>query len=104
MCRHVTGAKIYPLLARVAQAVLTIPNSNADYERVFSMIKKKIQIENRLELAAETIAALLSCKLDHDSKCYEFQPNNYMITLANQRTNGPVTAHLRSAAYTNKHV
>ena len=27
-----------------------------------------------------------------------------MITFLNQRTNGPVNAHLRSAAYTNKHV
>ena len=27
-----------------------------------------------------------------------------LIKLENQRTNGPVNAHLRSAAYTNKHV
>ena len=30
---------------------------------------------------------------------------NYLISIfCNQRTNGPVNAHLRSAAYTNKHV
>ena len=52
-----------PLLACVAQAVLTIPNSNADCERVFSMIKK-IQTGNISELASDSIAALLSCKLN----------------------------------------
>ena len=85
MCSHVTGAKIYPLLGRVTQAVLTIPNSNADCERVFSMVKK-IQTENRSELAGETVAALLSCKLNHDSKCFEFQPNSEMLTLAKNAT------------------
>ena len=33
-----------------------------------------------------------------------FDPRSMIGRIYNQRTNGPVNAHLRSAAYTNKHV
>ena len=46
-----------------------------------------------------------SIMLEVKTKCvdqhYAF---NFTIGNINQRTNGPVNAHLRSAAYTNKHV
>ena len=35
---------------------------------------------------------------------YKMQSLDFLFRLLNQRTNGPVNAHLRSAAYTNKHV
>ena len=41
-----------------------------------------------------------SCDLDY--LCTRWFP--LPIDASNQRTNGPVNAHLRSAAYTNKHV
>ena len=37
------GIKLFPKLSSVALLVLTLPHSNADEERVFSLIKKTRQ-------------------------------------------------------------
>ena len=44
----------YPNLSKLALACVVLPNSNADSERIFSMLKK-IQTEHRSELANDTI-------------------------------------------------
>jgi hypothetical protein len=47
----------YPNLSKLALACVVLPNSNADSERIFSMLKK-IQTEHRSELANELYAHL----------------------------------------------
>ena len=39
-------------------------------------------------------------------RCFQCLLNSdiHVILFTNQRTNGPVNAHLRSASYTNKHI
>ena len=50
-----------------------------------------------LMLQAQTIMVI--CRFHDGRSCMYDDLDN-----PNQRTNGPVNAHLRSAAYTNKHV
>ena len=47
----------YPNLSKLALACVVLPNSNADSERIFSMLKK-IQTEHRSELVNELYAHL----------------------------------------------
>ena len=49
MTNKVTKDPRFPLLSRLATAMLTIPNSNGDCERVFSMVRK-IQTDYRSDM------------------------------------------------------
>ncbi|KAL5012296.1 hypothetical protein ScPMuIL_010847 [Solemya velum] len=68
--KTVTGKLQFPQLSTLAQALLTIPNSNADSERTFSIVRK-IHTESRNSMNNETLCALLSVKINNDSHCYE---------------------------------
>ncbi|XP_053396898.1 uncharacterized protein LOC123551437 [Mercenaria mercenaria] len=70
MRNKITGKSRFPTLTRLACALLTIPNSNADCERTFSCVRK-VQTELRSDLDSTTITALLSCKIIRDRKCYD---------------------------------
>ena len=62
-------------------------------------------VENLSMQYTEKISAVKIEKFIRKKKEVIFQ--NFALFLSknkNQRTNGPVTAHLRSAVYTNKHV
>lgn len=58
----------YPNLSVVMKALLCIPHSNAQSERVFSMLKK-IYTDQRSDLCKETINALLSVKMNTKECC-----------------------------------
>lgn len=60
----------YPCLSAFIQALLVIPHSNAQSERVFSMLKK-IFTEHRSSLSQESITSLLSIKLNNPSCCFD---------------------------------
>ena len=47
---------------------------------------------------------LLRVHTVHCNSCFLLICDSVTLVSRNQRTNGPVNAHLRSAAYTNKHV
>ena len=53
----VTGKQLYPLLSKIGLAMVIIPNSNADCERTFSMVRK-VQRELRSDLENDTLCAL----------------------------------------------
>ena len=50
--------------------LLTIPISNADAERGFSILRKK-HTDQRSNLSQSTIIALMSIKFNADSYCYD---------------------------------
>ncbi|XP_063436782.1 uncharacterized protein LOC134718215 [Mytilus trossulus] len=83
MTNRITGTPRFPLLSKIVSAVCTIPNSNADCERTFSMLKK-IHTDTRSSLDNSTLCALLTVKLNTNSKCYSFQPTKEQLKTAKQ--------------------
>ena len=63
------GTLRFPNLAKLAKCILTLPLSNADTERVFSIVKK-IVTSYRTDLEQTTLCALVSCKLNSDCNCW----------------------------------
>jgi hypothetical protein len=58
----------YSNLARLAKILLVLPHSNADPERLFSMLGK-IETQSRSLLSPST-CDLLTVKMNHDAPCY----------------------------------
>ena len=79
------GETRFPTLTQVMVAVLSLPHSNADCERAFSVVRK-IHTECRQSLGADTLTALLQCKMNQDCACYEFNVTTDMVTLAKHAT------------------
>ncbi len=74
-------------LSKLAKVVLVLPHSNADPERLFSMVRK-IQTELRRNLDPSTVCDLLSVKINNDNVCYENKHlmNDSLIVAAKQAT------------------
>ena len=79
------GAVRFPLLTRVMTTMSVIAHSNADSERVFSMVRK-IDTESRSQLGNDTLRALLSCKINTDDPCYAFVPDKDLCKAAKVAT------------------
>lgn len=60
----------FPNLGKLAKVALVLPHSNADPERLFSMVKK-IETSQRGHLKPETTCNLISCKYNHPTPCFE---------------------------------
>jgi hypothetical protein len=71
----------YPNLSKLALACLVLTNSNADSERIFSMLKK-IQTDHRSELANDTICSLICAKQNQNMECYEYCPDSEVLKKA----------------------
>ena len=78
------GVVRFHLMATV-MAPLLLPHSNADVERLFSILRK-VHTEARHSLNADTITAYLQCKLNIDSCCYELNVSDEMLKLAKSAT------------------
>ena len=65
-----SATKRFGVLSKLAKTLLVLPNSNADSERAFSIIKK-IHTEFRSDLNNDTICGLLSCKFNQNQCCYD---------------------------------
>lgn len=85
MCNKVTSKPRFPFLTKLILCLMAIPNSNADCERTFSMVRK-IYTETRPDLDSDTITALFSCKLNMDTKSYDFKPSANLLQKAKQAT------------------
>ena len=73
------------VLSKLAKTLLVLPNSNADSERAFSLVKK-IATEFRADLNKDTLCALLSCKMNTHLHCYELKPSAVLIKNAKSAT------------------
>jgi hypothetical protein len=56
-------------LSQLAKVLLVLPHSNADPERLFSMVRK-IYTELRRQMDPSTLSSLLSVKVNHTNPCY----------------------------------
>ena len=56
-------------LSLLAKALLVLPHSKADPERLFSMVRK-IYTELRRQMDPSTLSSLLSVKVNNDNPCY----------------------------------
>ena len=72
--KSVTNLEVYRFgtLSSFAQVLLVLPHSNADPERLFSMVRK-IETEARGNLDPSTVCDLLSVKINNDTPCYSNQ-------------------------------
>ena len=75
------GQLLYPKLSALMKTLLVLPHSNADSERVFSMVRQ-IKTEVRSELDNTTVCSLLSAKINQDHKCYECKPSKELLSSA----------------------
>ena len=74
MTNRITDTQRFPRLCKIAQALLTMPNSNADCERLFSIVRK-VQTEYRSSMDNDTLCSLLTCKLNTQCACFELAPS-----------------------------
>ena len=73
-----SGDGWFPNLSKVAKLVLTIPHSNAEEERVLSLVRmNKPDYLSRLKLDG-TLSSIMTVKLN-DKPCYKFEPSDSCI-------------------------
>ena len=78
--KHPNGQLRYPVLTRLAKAILIIPHGNADVERSFSkMGLNKTKLRN--SLGTDTLNALLQLQCNVQDTCYTFKPTPETISL-----------------------
>ncbi len=70
----ITDTEMYrfSVLGDLAKTLLVLPHSNADPERLFSMVRK-IESDQRKHLDVSTVCDLLSVKINNDRVCYDNQ-------------------------------
>ena len=66
----------FGMLSKLAKVLLVLPHSNADPERLFSMVRK-IETELRRNLDPSTVCDLFSIKVNSDQPCYD---SKHLIT------------------------
>jgi len=81
------GQLKYDALARIMSVVLAIPRSNADCERVFSLVCK-LRTESRASMSNETLESLVIQKVTslHQGPCHSQQFSTAMIRSAKSAT------------------
>ncbi|KAL3853878.1 hypothetical protein ACJMK2_013177 [Sinanodonta woodiana] len=71
----------FPNLAKLSMAALSLPHSNADPERCFSILRK-IQTDHRGNVCGKTVSSLISCKINAKCDCFELRPSNELCIAA----------------------
>ena len=79
------GAARFPNLSRLAKCILSLPVSNAETERVFSIVRKIIT-DYRSQMDRNTLCALLACKMNSDCKCYYLATPSDLLRKAKSAT------------------
>ena len=76
------SAKRFQHLTRIAEAVLVIPHSNAEEERLFSIVRKN-KTDSRSCLGLDgTLSNILAMKLAYPEEmtpCYKFHPSDDLL-------------------------
>ena len=82
----ITGQLRLKHSSRVAILVLTLPHSNDDEERVFSVIKQnKTDFRDSLDLDS-TLTSLLTIKMTIPEPCHKFEPPEKVIKQSKMAT------------------
>ena len=73
-------------LSKIAKLILVIPHSNAEEERVFSMVRKnKTPFRPNLDIE-RTLSSLLTVKLATNEPCHAYTPPDTVINRASKVT------------------
>ena len=84
--RDPDGTFSFEKLAQVALLVLTLPHSNAEEERVFSMVtKNKTKFRPNLKLDG-TLSSILTIKLANTEPCHKYEPPKEVLATARKAT------------------
>ena len=75
-----TGELMYKELANAVLQLLAIPVSNADGERVFSLVRR-VQTDFRSSMSTETLSSLVRFHFNNSGKCCEFRryPDSFLL-------------------------
>uniref|UniRef100_A0A1X7UKB6 HAT C-terminal dimerisation domain-containing protein n=1 Tax=Amphimedon queenslandica TaxID=400682 RepID=A0A1X7UKB6_AMPQE len=96
--RSSDGSFLYGRLAKVTLLVLVIPHSNAEEERVFSLItKNKTGFRPSLKLDG-TLSIIIQMKLANPEPCHRYEPMKEVIGKAKTATMTYNKAHSSSAS------
>ena len=79
------GQARFPTLCKLVAGLLTIPCSNADSERGFSILRK-IHTDQRSNLDQSTIIALMSMKFNCDDCCHDVPLNDELLSKCKSAT------------------
>ena len=79
------GQPRFPSLYKLMIGLLTIPASNADSERGFSVLRK-IRTDQRSNLNQSTIIALMTIKLNSDDCCYNCELSDDLLKQCKKAT------------------
>ena len=92
---HAENALLFPRLWKVVRLILTIPHSNTEEERVFSIVRKnKTCFRPRLD-PEETLASIVTVKLAMESESVEtFNIPQEVLTAAKKVTYKYKLSHL----------
>lgn len=85
------GEPRFPLLFKLMTGLLSIPSSNADSERGFSMLRK-IHTDQRSNLDHSTVVSLMSLKFNCDTCCFDSKLPEELLTKAKQATRLSLTS------------
>lgn len=91
----INGAKKFIALPKLILSLLLVPHSNANSERVFSLVRKN-QTDFRPTLGTETLTSLLVEKqknFNMKTKCYEQKFSNELIKAAKKSTWGNICSN-----------
>ena len=85
-------------LSRIAQLVLVLPHSNADAERVFSVVGlNKTKTRNSLALEG-TLSSIMTVKMANIApECYKWEPPLSIIRASKSATNAYNSRHSKSS-------
>ena len=89
------GSQRFPFLSKLIIGLLTIPASNADSERGFSILRK-IHTDQRANLDQSTINALMSVKYNCDQCCTDIQVSPQLMSLCKKATTAYVTPRAKA--------
>ena len=75
------------LLGKFITGLLVTPQSNADYERLFSMVREN-KTELHSSMTVDTLSALIAVKVNlfRSVKCHHFKPSKDVIPKAKNAT------------------
>ena len=88
-----TGANEFQRLAAVAKLVLVLPDSNADAERVFSVVGlNKTKTRNSLALDG-TLSSIMTIKMADLEPCFKWEPPSDVLKASKKATGQYNRAH-----------
>ena len=95
----VTSHPQFSLLANVAKLVLTLSHSNADEERVFSLIRQnKTDFRSALSLDG-TLASILTVKMASEEPCYKYEPSGEVSKCSKKQLGNTTKNTARSSIF-----